>query len=631
MKEVDPIYLRRYGTDELPPQSRVLRAGRLSVEFERGNLRYLRFGTVEVLRTVAFLIRDTSWSTYAPVIADLVIAEQESAFQVRYRAHCEGPEGALDYEASIAGDERRLTYSVVGRAEHDFPTNRVGFVVLHPREAAGSEIRVEHTDGSREMVTLPRTISPDQPVFDIRALESEPTPGLSMAVRMEGETFEMEDQRNWSDASFKTYARPLVLPRPFVILAGEPLRQTVRVALEGTAPRREAPAGRVEVPRPGATKGRMPGIGLALDVADTPEGKFARARLQALGIRHVTARWDTRAQASEAWLQRLAEIVAGSGPALTLEIVIPGIDAAGELGSARAKLKAAELSPGAVIASPARDLQSRPSNTSPQGEASASEIAVAARKTFPAAAIGGGMLTYFTELNRNRPDPATIDFITHATSAIVHDADDRSVMETLTTLPDIIRSTRVFAGRLPYRIGASGIGMRENPYGTAVTPNPDAKRLPMARRDPRQRALFGAAFTFGYIAIAAREAIDALTLAHLGGDLGVGEDEAHWWPLAHVLRAAARAASLDVVETIAPPGLAALVFQTTSGPDLWLANLRGETVELEPGSAPFVRMARLDEETVEAASGDLTFMDRASEAIPPMFPLRPYAVLRLTL
>ena len=39
----------------------------------------------------------------------------------------------------------------------------------------------------------------------------------------------MEDQRNWSDASFKTYGRPLELPWPFVLPAGVPIAQSVAV------------------------------------------------------------------------------------------------------------------------------------------------------------------------------------------------------------------------------------------------------------------------------------------------------------------------------------------------------------------------------------------------------------------
>ncbi len=37
----------------------------------------------------------------------------------------------------------------------------------------------------------------------------------------------MEDQRNWTDASYKTYSTPLALPFPVEIRAGETVEQTV--------------------------------------------------------------------------------------------------------------------------------------------------------------------------------------------------------------------------------------------------------------------------------------------------------------------------------------------------------------------------------------------------------------------
>jgi hypothetical protein len=51
---------------------------------------------------------------------------------------------------------------------------------------------------------------------------------------MEGDTFETEDHRNWTDASFKTYVRPLALPWPYTLKAGEPVRQSVKLTLSGS-------------------------------------------------------------------------------------------------------------------------------------------------------------------------------------------------------------------------------------------------------------------------------------------------------------------------------------------------------------------------------------------------------------
>ena len=100
------------------------------------------------------------------------------------------------------------------------------------------------------------------------------------------------------------------------------------------------------------------------------------------------------------------------------------------------------------------------------------EIYGAARTAFPGVKLGGGMATYFTELNRKRPPAALLDYVTNTTCPNVHAADDRSVMETMEALPYQILSTRSFMGDLPYRIGPSQLGCRENAYGSATAPTP---------------------------------------------------------------------------------------------------------------------------------------------------------------
>ena len=57
---------------------------------------------------------------------------------------------------------------------------------------------------------------------------------------MEGDTFEMEDHRNWTDASFKTYVRPLALPWPYTPPAGQAVSQSVKRHAERRAPSRRA-------------------------------------------------------------------------------------------------------------------------------------------------------------------------------------------------------------------------------------------------------------------------------------------------------------------------------------------------------------------------------------------------------
>ena len=106
---------------------------------------------------------------------------------------------------------------------------------------------------------------------------------------------------------------------------------------------------------------------------------------------------------------------------------------------------AAEVKPDAVIVAQARLMDFTLETLEALGVPSYEETYSAARQAFPGVALGGGVLTNFTELNRNHPTPDLYDFISHLTSAVVHEVDDRSVTETLQSLPSLIGSVRAMA------------------------------------------------------------------------------------------------------------------------------------------------------------------------------------------
>src|SRR5690606_24136342 len=154
----------------------------------------------------------------------------------------------------------------------------------------------------------------------------------------------------------------------------------------------------------------------------------------------------------------------------------------------------------------------------------------------------------FTEFNRKRPPFALLDYATFTTCPIVHAADDRSVMETLATLPFIAGSAQALCGDTPYRVGPSTIASRDNPYGSATLPNEtghDGKRICLTHDDPRQRGLFGAAWNLGYFSAFAHGGASHIALSELTGPRGLLDGSAKT-PLFHLLAsiAAARGASM---------------------------------------------------------------------------------------
>ena len=112
---------------------------------------------------------------------------------------------------------------------------------------------------------FPELIDPKCPLQDIRALTHEVLPGVKVTCTMEGDSFEMEDHRNWNDASYKTYIRPLAKPWPYTVAAGETTQQSVTLAFEGSVAQAAADAGGGPIKVTlGDVAGTMPAIGLSL-------------------------------------------------------------------------------------------------------------------------------------------------------------------------------------------------------------------------------------------------------------------------------------------------------------------------------------------------------------------------------
>ncbi|KQR77961.1 D-apionate lactonase [Rhizobium sp. Leaf341] len=527
----DALAFRLTGTFRTEPDPLVLIAGGLSAEFSGGALRNIRYEGVEVLRAISFLVRDRDWGTYDPEIADLVVDQHANGFTVSYGATCLGPDGThLDIKARIDGEsDGRLRFSGTARSDTGFETNRCGFCVLHPIVGvAGSAVRIEHVDGTLEDTVLPDLIEPWQPFKDMRAITHLARPGVKVECRMEGDTFEMEDQRNWSDASYKTYVRPLALPWPYHIAAGAEVEQAITLQVMHDAPSLPVASLAAQTAAPiklSLTEGsaqKLPPIGLII----TPEeAVLSQALLEAgtsPGAQALLFPFDPLAGHDAAVFGDFAALAAGHRGSTTLEIALPCRSALDEeLGAIAAAMHMAGFAPDAIMVSPAVDRQSTPPG-SPWPECPPLEdVYAAARSVFPSAMLGGGMLSYFTELNRKRVPADNLDFISHCTNPIVHAGDDHSVMQTLEALPFITRSVRAIYGDRRYRIGPSTIPMRQNPYGSRTMDNPGGSRIPMANRDPRQTGLFAAAYAVGYAISVAPAGLDQLTLSALTGPFGL--------------------------------------------------------------------------------------------------------------
>jgi hypothetical protein len=347
-------------------------------------------------------------------------------------------------------------------------------------------------------------------------------------------------------------------------------------------------------------------------------------RLQA--VREIGAgRLIGRAR-STADLFGFARLREGLDLPLTLELAIPAIDPARELEAWAEAADEAGLKPQSVLATPFRLYPLRPEGTA-MGDASLAEIARGCRAAFPDAEIGGGVLAGFPEFNRNRPPVEAVDFVSHTTSAIVHAADDRSVLESLETLPYTLASARAIAPEKPYRLGPSGIGLGLNPDGPPRWRGPGEGRRTMVRNDPRHAALFGAAWTLGYAARTAALPVE-LTLSHAVGDFGAIGPKGELRPIYHVLRGLARGTGRKLVTAeTGEPEIAGIGFAGRDGDEIWLANLSPRVHTLARRPASFASIGAAD---IEAAARDPGFLDRL-RPLEAELTLAPFAIARLVL
>ena len=626
-----------YGTAQEAPPIVVLQAGPLSLELDGGAVRYIRYDGYEAIRGIDYLVRDDSWRT-PPAALSIGKCEQGSdSFAVEIDGEVKQDDIHYRYTLVITGTSSQVEITADAAALSGFATNRTGFVVLHPIiGVAGAPVTVTHKDGSTSETTFPELISPGQPIFDIRALRHEVTSGLYCTCRMEAALpydsqaiYEMEDQRNWTDASYKTYVGSLLDPWPYRIEQGDKISQRILVSFEGRA------ASKAELGQDQAalaiqqTGGRIPAIGLGLMPQYRAE-LLARHLAMELTPEFITLYVESDDADLAAQIADYRSIADSLASKTQLELVLPqGKSTRTELDRVAQACAAAGLSPERVIASPRGYLKSiQPVGPWPE-VADLGHIYNQCRLAFADAKILGGMLSYFTELNRKRPPIATIDGLSCTTAPIVHAADDRSVMETLEALPAIIASMSAIADGKPMHIGPSSIGMRHNPYGVATAPNPDNERIAMVENDPRQAGLFAAAWTVGYAAAAARSgAIDTLALNHLAGPAGLIGADGKLHPVYHVMKAlcAGSNAPRITVQT-GNTNVHGLGWQTDASSLLLIANVTPAKQKLRL-STPHSGRA-LDGHSFDEAADNAGWLDEAPQVFAGSIELDAFASLFL--
>jgi hypothetical protein len=458
---------------------------------------------------------------------------------------------------------------------------------------------------------------------------------------MEGDVFEMEDQRNWTDASFKTYCTPLHIPYPVEIKAGTRVVQSITLRVPGASGSgRARPASPVYRLDQGGARRPLPPIGLAQASHGNPLGERERALLRGLKPAHLRVDLALQQPGWEKALRQAAVEADALGAALEIALLVSD--------SAREELSALAAALPTLHAEVARWLLfhlTEPATTE-RWVSLAREVLGPARPHVPLAA---GARAYFTELNRG-PRPTFADATVYSVNPQIHAFDDVSLVETLRIQRLTVENAIRLSGDRPIVVSAVTLKPPFNAVATGPVLPPPPGQLP-DQVDPRQASLFGAAWTLGSIASLAPSGAGSLTYCETSGWRGVVETPAGSpvperfpslpgcaFPLYHVLADVAefRGGEILAGNSEAPRRLEGITLAAFGRLCTLLANLTaGPLLAVVAGAPGAGRLRTLDlGSVVRACHQPESFRDQGGDPIAPRggelrVALAPYATVRI--
>ena len=500
-----------------------LRAGPWELVLEMGDLRQIRYQGREVIRRIYGAVRDQNWCTIPGVITDQILELPSSGFRAVYtRTHRAGDIHFVWHAVITGGSDGTISFGLDGEALSTFLKNRIGLCVLHPiLECCGASCRTLHIDGSTRLLKFPMEVAREQPVggfSDLSGLTHEVEPGVWATVQFEGDSFETEDQRNWIDASFKTYSTPLRYPMPVEIRQGTRVRQRVTLKLEESLARSDRPPKSprrreevaLEIDRNRSC--RLPEIGLGMALHGATLTDLEVSRLSRLGTAFLrTDLWLSTLDWIED-LRRAARDAMELGAALELAIHLP------RTGDGDLKRVMSELS--RLKADLCRALIFR------EGQRSTLPLDLAhARLEVEecGVAIGAGTDGDLYQLQLQPVPVDDADFICWSMNPQVHAADLSSLLETPEAVPPQIWRVQKDYPDKPLVISPVTLKPRYAPGVRYADLDVSIDGELPSSVDPRQSSLVAAAWTLAMLRAVAESGAESVTFYETTGWRGVLE------------------------------------------------------------------------------------------------------------
>lgn len=529
-----------------------VQCGRWTLQVRGDEIADISFAAVMLLRGIRPVIRDRDWNTVPVRVTGVTSSPEGLVTTLTF------DDGEIRFEGSIrltmTGDRLDIHFDATCRQSCD--TNRVGLVVLHRPDDAGTAVAVRHTDGSVRHTAWPEDISPHQPFHEVVGF-TWTRAGVRAHLALAGDVFETEDQRNWTDASFKTYGTPLSIPFPVSNPVGTTIHQAVSLQAiapaAGPSPHRVRNADHVSVTE--TVVGHIPPISLGAalyppaDLHASGDGRYDAVLVELAGD---PSRWSGLLDAGVAQADAL-------GCGLDVRIITDLPDVVRQLVAA---LPVGVTRVGAF--DPENHISTEPLWRALVDAASDTGIST----------LLGGTRAHFTELNRRIHDiPPEVTALTFGLAPQMHATEIPHIIDSLTTQGTVATNAVRLAEGRPLHIGPITLARRFNAVATTGPrpPETDARNA----TDPLLDTPFAAAWTLGSVSALSRDGVASLCYYETAGPRGLGGARTRK-PVGLLLDHLAQWRGQPILRVEAPHDVSALAVRTTSGAtEMAVADLSG--------------------------------------------------------
>lgn len=630
-------------------RGQIVRAGPLVAVLTGAEISRVRVGRTPLVDRVRVVVRDQRWNVIPSEVRVVERHVGDDSFVVHLEVrNASGPIEFAWRGEIVGGPDSTLRYGFTGRVERPCECTRLGLAIIHPVAShAARRFRTIGTDGVEREQVFPLAVGPQ--VIRDGALRGLCPPYQSLAVDLdggavlelafEGDEFEMEDERNWTEYGFKSYSGPFARGWPLYLDPETPVEQSVSISYMGTQANDGNEDAGVRL-NPLVTR-RVPEIGFG--VASHHDALSIRERNLLASLRPAYVLSDLH-PARAGWQEELSSAVQ-TGRALDCPVAA-ALHLTSEWRSELDALAAAHTTKDTPLAMVSLFSQIDDDEDDSYNSGTPPEIAqygvAALRAKIGGLPIAVGSDRCLAEVIRTPPSIGSADAISFSASPSGHADEDWAILTNLSALGDAVRTLHAYLPDVPVIVSPITLQIRS---GGGPRPPGGQGSLP-TQVDVRQMSLLGAGWTLGSLAQLCTADAWRATYYETTGWRGVIECDrgspnpafpsrpGDVFPMYYVFR---DVADLRIHRPIGvqPRGpVCALAFERADGCSVLLANLsptrRRVSIGPLPGSAVGVRV--LNSVTAEQAMREPNAriahpMDLVGSTLSMV--LRPYAYVRI--